>query len=425
MFFSQTVPSVRHAAIALALMHRNYLDRHSNGQVYQPPSLKDQLPDKAPLLHYNRAIQLLLNLESGDSAEITAVTLLVCYLFTCFDHLVGDDVQAVKHLRGGVALSRTLNNSAYDDGQSSGIHTVICQVTEQIRRLDMQAAMFLVDWTPANIHETFMSQLALSHSSFWSLDQAADYLQVLVSQVMRLHYAEQKRSPTVTMRSFPSSSLKNKDIVLGQLETWSRLFESLLQQGNSPSDPDLETDPLLPLLRLQHTIARILLLSTYSPSRETSYDNFLPQFLHCISLAHRVATTHERYSGPSKPTFTPEIGFLPVLYIIGVKCRHPRLRREVVSILRRQVIREASWDSISTARVVERVIEIEEGEDGVCCMEQIPVWRRIETLSFIHVGSAPARLDVEYTFCGREGVHVESIIMERTESDGLIMSSSR
>lgn len=150
MFFSQTVPSVRHAAIALALIHRNYLDRHSSDRVYQPPPLKDQLPDKAPLLHYNRAIQLLLNPESGDSAEITAVTLLVCYLFTCFDHLAGDDVQAVKHLRGGVTLSRnignaTLNNCTYDDAQSSGVHAIICQVTEQIRRLDMQAVMFLVD----------------------------------------------------------------------------------------------------------------------------------------------------------------------------------------------------------------------------------------------------------------------------------------
>ncbi|KUM57407.1 hypothetical protein ACN42_g9777 [Penicillium freii] len=45
MFFSQTVPSVRHAAIALALIHRNYLDNHFNDQVYQPPSLKDRLPD--------------------------------------------------------------------------------------------------------------------------------------------------------------------------------------------------------------------------------------------------------------------------------------------------------------------------------------------------------------------------------------------
>lgn len=59
MFLSQTVPSVRHAAIALALIHRNYLDCHSNDRVYKPPSLIDRIRDKDPLFHYNRAIQLL------------------------------------------------------------------------------------------------------------------------------------------------------------------------------------------------------------------------------------------------------------------------------------------------------------------------------------------------------------------------------
>lgn len=413
MFFSQTVPSARHAAIALALIHRNYLECHSNGRMYQPPALKDRLPDKAPLLHYNRAIQLLLNPESDDSAEITAVTLLVCYLFTCFDHLAGDDVQAMKHLRGGVALSRntTLNCCTYGDAQSSGVHTTICQVTQQIRRLDMQAAMFLVDWTPANIQET-----SLSDSTFWSLDQAADHLQVLVAQAMRLRNTEQQISPTGTMSPLPSSP---KDIVLAQLGTWSSLFENLLQQG-SPSESDVATHLLVSLLRLQHTIAWTLLRG-YGPGREMDYDNFLPQFQQCVALAGEVAAAHQRYSGSSRPTFTPEIGFIPVLYIIGVKCRHPKVRREVLTILRRQPIREASWDSISTARVVERVIEIEEGAAGeqqmVPYMEQIPVWRRIEALSYIHIpcGQSADRVDITYTFCGQEGLHVESLMIERTE----------
>lgn len=418
MFFSETVPSVRHAAIALALIHRNYLDRHSNSQVYQPPFLKDRVPDKAPLLHYNRAIQLLLNPEIADSAKTIAVTLLVCYLFTCFDHLAGDDVQAVKHLRGGVALSRTidsikLNKRTNDDAQSSDVYAIICQVTKQIRRLDMQAVMFLVDWTPANIQETSMSHLALVNSTFESLDQAADHLQILVAQAIGLRNTEQQMSPTGTMSPL-SSPLKN--IVLGQLETWSSLFENFLQQ-TSPSEADFETDPLVSLLRLQHTIAWIL-LSGYGPGREMDYDNFLPQFQQCVALAGEVAAAHQRYSGSSRSTFTPEIGFIPALYIIGVKCRHPNVRREVLSILRRRPIREANWDSISTAKIVERVIEIEEATTGeeqiVQFMEQVPVWQRIEALSYIHIqeGESAARLDITYTFCAQEGIHVESLIIQ-------------
>ncbi|PYI16959.1 sugar transporter [Aspergillus violaceofuscus CBS 115571] len=432
MFFAQTVPAVRHAAIALALIHQNhYLDCYSNDRLqYQPPSWKKRLADHNPLLHYNRAIQLLLSWENGDSAESTVVTLLVCYLFTCFDHLAGDDVQAVKHLRGGVALSRsiinnaTLNRYSDDDAPPSGIHAIINQVTHQIRRLDMQAVMFLVDWTPASLQETFaMSHVApFDNSPFRSLDQAADHLQILVTQVMRLRNTGHQISPTGTMPPLPSSL---NHTVRGQLETWSRRFEALLllSGSSSPSaSSDSTTNPLKSLLRLQYTIASVL-LEGYGPGREMDYDKFLPQFRQCVALAGEVSAAHHRYAGSSsRATFTPEIGFIPVLYIVGVKCRHPVVRRQILDILRRQPMREAAWDSILTARVVERVIEIEEGGDGATgqepmvstCMEEIPVWQRIEALSYTYIpgerGSA-ARLEIEYTFCALEGVHIESLII--------------
>jgi hypothetical protein len=146
------------------------------------------------------------------------------------------------------------------------------------------------------------------------------------------------------------------------------------------------------------------------------YDNFLPQFQQCVALAGDLAAAHERYSEPLRPTFTPEIGPIPLLYIIGIKCRHPMVRREVLCILRGQPTQEAVWDSISAARVVERVIEIEEGGlEGqmIQSMEQIAVCQRIEALSWIHVasGQSAVRLDISYTFCAREGLHTESLLI--------------
>jgi len=436
MFFSQTEPSVRYAAVALALMQRNHFDRHSSGHVHQAQYSKDCLSDEAPLLYYNRAIQLLLNQANGDSTETTAITLLVCYLFTCFDQLAGNYVQSMKHLRGGVELSRNIdkaildNNNTYDNAKSSGVHTLIRLVTEQIRRLDMQAVTFIVDWNPADMQEALMCQLPPSDSSaFRSLDQAADHLQVLVAQAMKLRNTKQRIFPMdkALLSSSPSSL---KDTILEQLERWSYLFENtLLQQGNYYEN-DSETYPLvISLLRLQHTISWTL-LSNLGPGRnEKDYDDFLPQFRQCMALARDIAATHERYAGSlSRPTFTftPELGIVPVLYIIGAKCRDPVVRREVLKILRQQLIREAVWDSFLTARVVERIIEIEEkgagalaqeeggGEGRIQGMEQIPTCQRIEDLSWVHVLASrqfASRLDVSYTFCGREGVYTESLAL--------------
>lgn len=414
MFFSQTVPSVRNAAIALALLHRNYIHAdHNSG------SRDSRLLDKeAPLFYYTMAIQHLLNqdLSGHDSAQRTAITLLVCYLFTCFDHLAGNDVQAMKHLRGGVELSRNLDKAENTD--SSEVGKLIGQVTSQIRRLDMQAVMFLIDWTPADIQKTAVHQLAPFKSSFESLGQAADCIQMLIARVMSLRNEAQQMYPTGEIPPPPSSS-SSKDVLLCQLETWSTLFENTLQRqhGSSSShNAGSESNTLATLLRLQHKIAWIF-LSSYGPGREMEYDAFLPQFQQCVALASDVAAAHERYSGSLRPTFTPEIGILPVLYIIGAKCRHSLVRRDVLNILRRQSIREAVWNSIWTARILERVIEIEEGasEEGIVPqrMDQIAVWQRIEALSWIHVvdeHSAP-RLDLTYTFCTREGTHTESLMI--------------
>ncbi|SPO01901.1 uncharacterized protein DNG_04574 [Cephalotrichum gorgonifer] len=371
----------------------------------------------SPLLHYNRAIQLLLSRESGDGTETIAITLLVCYLFICFDHAAGNYVRAVKHLRGGVELSRNidkamLHNSTYNDAESTtGAHTLVRQVTRQIRRLDMQAVMFLVDWTPVDIQETFVFQLPPSDSAFRSLDQAADHLQILITRVMRLCNTGQQLSPVGEMPPPPSSL---KGTLLGQLATWSRLFENMVQQDTSHGT-DLETYRLVSLMRLQHTIAWIL-LGTCGPGREMDYDDFLPQFEQCLALASEVAAAHERYSGSLKPTSTPETGIVPALYIIGAKCRDPIVRREILCILRRQPIREAVWDSIVTARVLERIIEIEEGGSGkgerAQGMEQVAACQRIEAVSWIHVvgGQSAAKLDITYTFCTREGTHTESLL---------------
>ncbi|KAI0971269.1 hypothetical protein F4678DRAFT_98987 [Xylaria arbuscula] len=410
MYFSQTVPSVRYAAMALALIHRNQLGRDSGDRVHQLP-LKGWSPDKAALLYYNRAIQLLLNQAIGDSTEETAITLLVCYLFTCFDHLAGDYVQAMKHLRGGVELARNLNKAKLlnDNNNNNNTHvdTLMRLVTRQIRRLDMQAVAFLIDWTPVDMHETPMPpHHPTSYSAFRDLNQAADHLNSLVARVMRLRITG--KQSYLTGETLPSPSFK--DIILRQLETWSSLFENMLQQGNS----DSETHPRISLLRLQHTIIWTL-LSSYGPGREMEYDNFLPQFRLCVALAGEVAAAHERYAGSLQQTFTPEIGILPVLYIVGAKCRDPGVRREVLRILRQQPMREAVWDSISAARVVERIMEIEEGgmaEEGemAVSMERIAAWQRIEDLSWVHVVSA-GRLDLTYTFCAREGTHFESLMI--------------
>lgn len=421
MFFAQTVPPVRHAAIALSLMHRACLHRESEKNLHKQLQTNAEFSETAALLHYNQAIRLLLSQETTGTSntEAKAITLLVCHLFTCFDHLAGNSSRAILHLRGGVELTRTIDRTALDsdaginDARPSGIDMLIGQVTRQIRRLDLQAATFLLDWTPVDLQEEAVPRLpSLYSGGFLSLDNAADHLQQLIAGAIMLRNASQKLHPAGrTMPSDPSA-LKNSLTV--NLEKWSTLFENLLSRHGSTYQADSKARRLISLLRLQHGISWIM-VNSLGPGKEMEFDNLLPCFQECILLADQVALEHD---GPLQSNFTPELGVVPALYVIGSKCRHPMVRRQALYILRRQTVREALWHSAVAARIVERVIEIEESGSGqgaaIHSMEQVSLCQRVEDLTFFQCRRSPAtaKLNIQYTLCGQEGTHNESLVVK-------------
>lgn len=522
LFFAQAVPVVRHAATALSVIYRRYTEKHA-GHLLASSNSWDYTEEVA-LEHYNKAIRLLVEQHSGADQLAVAVTILVSYLFSCIDSLLGKYVQATRHLRGGVELSRQVHRRCMSSRPSclphspapSGLDAVLGQVTRQLRRLDLQATMYLVDWTPADLE--LNSSPASSSSSctddlpfldadtaahFASLEQAGDALTALVAQVMHLrNTAGEGQIFPLTQPSF-SIAMSIKAGIRQRLTKWQARFDALLlllpfrltqdisqQYSHSGrSTPRIQTEDcrVVALLRLQHLMATTY-LAAFGPAREAEYDAHLPAFRQCLGLAREVASLAGRHATPSsssstspyspsssslsaaypsvdhtpfsrplppapstarpeppKPeaTFTPEIGLIPILYIIGVKCRHPRVRREAARILRGLCTREAVWDSTCAAMVVERIIRIEERqgllhdtlgdedrhrqryaclpgeeEEASCArrmIEQIPMERRVEVVSWGQVVAErdlKGRVEMYYTFCGEGEWHGEVMIID-------------
>ncbi|CEI62291.1 unnamed protein product [Fusarium venenatum] len=396
MFFSQTIPSVRHAAVALSLIHRNYHDGCSR-----------QLEYKA-LFHYNKAIQLFLAQKSGDNVEAMTITLLVCYLFTSFDNLAGNYHQAMVHLQGGVELSRNIPSPMLDGNCVSSANLFFMEVVKQLRRLDMQAGAYLVGWSPVDTQETGEEALFLSNT-FESVDHAANCHQMLLARAMRLHWMAQEAS---FIDGVPS--VDSKQLVIEELETWRHRFDDMLSTINYYI-VDIEENRLITLLKLQNTVLWIL-VSSLGPGREMEYDKFLPVFQRCIAIVDEVALGHQNYEGSSKPRFTQDVAIIPILYIIGAKCRDTMVRRDVLRILRRQPLREAVWDSMATARAVERIAEVEESKFGGGLrgtMEEIEVSQRVECVSWEQVinSHSRTRIELEYTLCKQETKYKESLVI--------------
>ncbi|KAJ1329921.1 fungal specific transcription factor domain-containing protein [Microdochium nivale] len=438
LYFSQTVPAVRHAALALALIQRGH---------HAPARLNSARPrgidDGSALSHYNRAIQLLLaynqHYSSDKDTEATAVTLLACYLFICFDHLAGNQVQSSRHLRGGIELlrhefrkigstsSRPVDSYHYRQGVSS-VKSLLAQVTRQFRRLDLQIATYAVDWVPLDLETPQTPALpgpspliqydpyGSSHgeSAFRSLDYAADELQVLLAKAMKL------RVVTGRWSLLPEAQMPcpiQISVLKTELEGWLARFERMPLEAAAT----IETRRIADLLRLQYTLVWVHLCS-HGPSWEMEYDRFLPEFVRCVALADSIVAAYDDDFSVLLPSvFTPELGIVPVLYMVGAKCRHPKIRREAVRVLRWRHVREAVWDSLITARVVELMIEVEEEEAGSGAISEdaadiarIPVRRRIETMTYAEmrgVDAARTWLDVSFSFCGSEEVLHREVFM--------------
>ncbi|KAM0495817.1 hypothetical protein ACHAP8_007722 [Fusarium lateritium] len=396
MFFTQTIPSVRHAAVALSLIHRNYCDGCSRQSEYKA------------LFHYNKAIQLFLAQKSGDDVEAMINTLLVCYLFTSFDNLAGNYQRAMVHLQGGVELSRSIPSPMLDGSCVSSVNLFFMEVVKQLRRLDMQAGAYLVGWSPVDTQETGEEALFLSNA-FESVDHAANCHQLLLARAMRLHWMAQEAS---FIDGVPS--VDSKQLVIEELETWRHRFDDMLSTINHYSS-DIEANRLVTLLQLQNTVLWIL-VSSLGPGREMEYDKFLPVFRRCVTMVDEVALGHPSYKESTKPRFTQDVAIIPILYIIGAKCRDPVVRRDVLRILRRQPLREAVWDSTAAARAVERIVEIEESKDGGGLrgtMEEIEVSQRVECVSWEQVinSHSRTRLELEYTLCKQEERYTESLVI--------------
>ncbi|MCJ1308043.1 hypothetical protein MMC25_001693 [Agyrium rufum] len=60
------------------------------------------------------------------------------------------------------------------------------------------------------------------------------------------------------------------------------------------------------------------------------------------------------------PFFTFEMGIICPLYLLAIKCRHPRIRREACDLLKRSTRREGLWNAAAMGAVAERLIEVEE-----------------------------------------------------------------
>lgn len=326
-----------------------------------PLTLRAQLTTLA-IERQNRAIQSTVRgMESGSpSKRPTDADTVTFILLFCIEALQGREVEALQLFQHGIqALAAQLSRTAATHTQT----TMATGLAAQLDRIQLQCGMFNAGTANAAspARKNAMARLLTCPPSdpFASLDAARDEMSDLIATVQSTVAARWG-----DVHDAASDATHNADAVQTQalesaLHGWRVRFAQYVASSREPSDVVMTS-----LLRLRDLIARIWMADAPGHS-EVVYDDYVGVFADIAAEAERCLRGMCGEGQNQLPApFTFEMGLIPPLYWALLKCRHPRLRRRILALLRQAPAQEGLWSRDIMIQVAERVIVHEESGSG-------------------------------------------------------------
>lgn len=162
-----------------------------------------------------------------------------------------------------------------------------------------------------------------------------------------------------------------------RLRQWSSAFLRFCHEKRAELS---ETDSKnIQLLKLHRIMAELNFNIDFARATidEMMWDEYFDKFEAMIGYAESFLKQEE---GEVLSGFTFDNEVILPLYFVAVKCRHGRVRRTAISLLRSQERQEGVWNSILTARVAEYLIRIEEEDIDGAAVSAADVVRRKRVL---------------------------------------------
>jgi hypothetical protein len=153
------------------------------------------------------------------------------------------------------------------------------------------------------------------------------------------------------------------DAVAAQAQSIKKSLEAFRKQYLAPNS---KLEKMLPeqisLLRIKY-LTSVVVMSGCLSHEETLYDAHARDFVHMVDLAADIRARQQQlipnYSG-SGGGFQLDMAVIHPLYLTATKCRSPVTRRRAIQALYTGPDFEGAWEGVVSARIGERVMQIEE-----------------------------------------------------------------
>ena len=356
-FWSTLVPQVSHAEPAV----RNAL--LTIGQLFDTPlrpgpNDKDKIALEAVPANQQRAFTWYstavsdLKHATNRGPQSIALALLSCILFICIEFQLGNASCAVSLIRQAIAL---LENIA-DPHHNATLDTAPAAILEYVVPLFWRHAAIVATFGQPPPVDLNVELLGHNWSSIETLDEARLALYSLMYQgngFVRVAWLSEVYPAPAPILVAGQRTLQKR------VDNWLQNYQDLCARlDDLPYSTHTNADPYL---LIYHSILKIWVATCTSPF-QTAFDLYMSDFEDILSNA-KIALDGEHNSHTAQPAPAgAELGIIPPLFFVAIKCRHPELRRRALSMLEEQP-QHGLWGALSTVEAVRKAIELE--EDGL------------------------------------------------------------
>ncbi|KAH8881071.1 hypothetical protein GQ53DRAFT_735959 [Thozetella sp. PMI_491] len=322
--------AVRHAVIAIGSL----VEKLRAGSSF----FGNLILDRFALVHYNQALAHLVS-RSADSTSM----LLLCLLFICIESLSNNPRGAVEHCRYGITILNSVPVTPW--------------VREHLAPLFIRQSIFphflalpldslpKIDYKP---------DFLPPYSTF---DQCLVSLDLLTTRTCRfIRETDCYRVGDLYAVDFPPDIRLEHHYISTSVSEWLQDFLDFKLANPSASD---ETKCVYAYTHMKGLCAKVWFDSVLSKT-EMGYDDDLSSFRQMIDCANEAISTMDPSGGALSPTFSFDLGYLPSLWVVAMRCRVLDVRLEALETMGKlSLTNEGLWQFAVFHAACKKAIELE------------------------------------------------------------------
>jgi hypothetical protein len=373
-------PAIRHAIVALGALDKTAELVQSFDKMSLTPVERDAAANehhKNALKQYVKAVKHMAADASAKKPDLRTM-LLTCLLILAFESWTGNMDLALNQVHAGIRLIQEWREEYKNDQDkftrlSPAPYVVEDDLIQIFCRLAVQHSFFADGHAP-ELHAVLGNEgprfTRSMPETFSDVFEAGTYYNGIIRRGVYLITTHSAYlGPDVRKDSeIWLWAMKEQEEIQADVWRFNKAFEPVLQKVTDGPEKHYAL-----FIQLSLAIGYIG-LCTHLATDESIHDQYNPVYKRVVYLAKEVMKELPVTNKTRPSNFCFDTRVIVPLWVVGLKCREPTIRRDAINMLLSNPRREGIWDSVFAGKVLQWAMAVEEEFMEHGC---VPGWARL------------------------------------------------